>query len=384
MRLGINGFFWGQETTGSGQYTRELVHGLTTIPKGPECLLFRLRSNGAEKEVAALGGKMQEQFLSSPIPLTENMSKLWFEQISFPRACLDRQVDVAHVPYFAPPLQANSKIVVTIHDLIPLILPAYQGSILVRLYTRLVAAAARRATAIITDSHSSKKDITGLLRIPSDRVHVIHLAAKEMFRPVRDRQRLDMIREKYGLQGEYILYLGGFDQRKNLRTLLAAFALMDDSLRERARLVIAGHLPQENSPFFPDPRPLVEKLGLQDKVSFVGWVPERDKPALYSGAKLFMFPSLYEGFGLPPLEAMACGTAVITSNRSSLLEIGGEGALLVDPDDVDSLAKAMTSLMEDEERRRELAARGLEQAQRFSWHKTVAETMALYQSVLAR
>jgi glycosyltransferase involved in cell wall biosynthesis len=383
MRLGINGFFWGQEITGSGQYTRQLVHGLMTIPDGPECLLFRPKSREVEKDTVALGGKMQERFLSPPLPLTENLSKLWFEQISFPRACLGQGVDVAHIPYFASPLQAGSRTVVTIHDLIPLILPAYRGSILVRLYTQLVVAAARRATAIMTDSHSSKKDITELLGIPPDRVHVIHLAAREMFKPVRDSERLNMTRQKYGLQGEYILYLGGFDRRKNLKTLLAAFASMDDSLRARAHLVIGGHLPQENTPFFPDPRVIVERLGLQGRVSFVGSVPEKEKPALYSGATLFVFPSLYEGFGLPPLEAMACGTAVIASDRSSLPEIGGEGALLVDPDDVHGLARAMTSLMEDERRRRELAAKGLKQAQRFSWQKTVAETMAVYRSVAA-
>ncbi len=384
MRLGINGFFWSREITGSGQYTRQLLHGLMTIPDGPECLLFRPKSREEEKSTIASEGEIQERFLSPPLHLSENLSKLWFEQISFPRACVGQGVDVAHVPYFASPLQAGSKIVVTVHDLIPLILPAYRGSILVRLYTRLVVAGSRRATAIITDSHSSKKDITELLGIPPERVHVIHLAAKEVFTPVRDSERLNTIRRKYGLQGEYILYLGGFDRRKNLKALLAALASMNDALSTRAHLVIGGELPQKNTSFFPDPRLIVEELGLQGRVSFIGWVPEKDKPALYSGATLFVFPSLYEGFGLPPLEAMACGTAVIASDRSSLPEIGGEGALLVDPHDVDSLAGAMTSLMEDEKRRRELAAKGLKQAQRFSWQKTVAETMAVYRSVAAR
>lgn len=381
MRLGINGFFWGQETTGSGQYTRQLVKGLLTIPDGPECLLFRPKSRRVQKETVASGSKMQERFLSPLLPLTENLSKLWFEQISFPRACLLQAVDVAHIPYFASPLRAGNKVVVTIHDLIPLILPAYRGSILVRLYTRLVAVGARRAAAIITDSYSSKQDITDLLGIAPHRVHVVHLAANEAFRPVRDTQKLDAIRQKYGLDQQYILYLGGFDQRKNLETLFAAFASVNADLRARAHLVIAGHLPGQDTPFFPDPCLTVARLGLEDSVSFVGWVAEKDKPALYSGATLFVFPSLYEGFGLPLLEAMACGTAVIASDRSSLPEIGGEGALLVDPHDVDGLAAAITTLIEDEERRRELQAKGLEQAQRFSWQKTVAETMAVYRSV---
>jgi len=384
MRLGINGLFWNRETTGSGQYAHQLVRGLLILPDGPECLLFTAKEQMVKRGPLIPRSKMQECSLSPPIPLTKNLSKLWFEQISFPRACLRQEVDLAHVPYFAPPLRIGSKIVVTIHDLIPLILPAYRGSILVRLYTRLVAMGAGRASAIITDSRSSKKDIVDLLRVPAERVHVVYLAAKEMFKPTRDAEQLDVVRQKYGLEGEYILYLGGFDQRKNLKTLLSAFALMDDSLKARTHLVIAGTLPRENTPFFPDPRLAVERLGLRDRVRFVGWVPEEDKPALYSGATLFVFPSLYEGFGLPPLEAMACGTVVIVSDRSSLPEIAGEGGLLVDPHNAGDLAGAMSTLMEDEERREELASKGLEQARRFSWPKTAAATMAVYRSVVTR
>jgi glycosyltransferase involved in cell wall biosynthesis len=383
MRLGISGFFWNRETTGSGQYTRQLVRALLTISDRPECLLFRPNSRRGEEGILISEGRIQEHFLGPPLPLTENLAKLWFEQISFPRGCLRQGVDVAHVPYFASPVHVRKRTVVTIHDLIPLILPSYRGSILVRLYTRLVAAGARRAAAIITDSHSSKRDITNLLEIHPDRVNVIHLAPNEMFKPVRDAEMLNVTRQKYGLPNDYILYLGGFDQRKNLKTLLAAFASMDDRLRAGVHLVIAGRLPCENTPFFPDPRLMVERLGLQRLVSFIGWVAEEEKPALYSAAALFVFPSLYEGFGLPPLEAMACGTAVITSDRSSLPEIGGDAAMLIDPYDVDGLARAMTTLMVNQQRRRELAAKGLEQAQHFSWQKTIAETMAVYRSVAA-
>jgi glycosyltransferase involved in cell wall biosynthesis len=383
MRLGISGFFLSREATGSGQYTRQLVKGLLAIPDGPECLVFRAKSRGEAGEAVISKSKTQEHLLSPPLPLTENVAKLWFEQISFPHACLREEVDVAHVPYFGSPLKARARTVVTIHDLIPLILPAYRGSILVRLYTQLVAAGARRAPAIITDSDSSRKDLTDLLGIPPERVHVIHLAVNEMFKPVRDAEILNVTRQRYGLPGEYLLYLGGFDQRKNLKNLLTAFASMDHTSRTGAHLVVAGRLPKEDTTFFPDPRLVAARLGVQDRVSFIGWVPEEDKPALYSAAALFVFPSLYEGFGLPPLEAMACGTAVITSDRSSMPEIGGEGALLVDPYDVDDLVTAITTLMQNEEQRRELAAKGLEQAQRFSWQKTIAQTMAVYRSVAA-
>lgn len=383
MRLGINGFFWNQETTGSGQYTHQLVDELLALPDGPECVLFRPHRKRAPTSTIASTRKVEERFLSWPAPLGENLAKLWFEQVSFPQACLEQKVDVAHVPYFAAPFQAHASTVVTVHDLIPLILPAYRGSILVRWYTRLVAAGARRARAVITDSLSSKRDITTLLEIPAARVHVVHLAANEIFRPVRDAQALAAMRQKYDLEGEYVLYLGGFDHRKNLKMLLLAFAALVDDSSLKARLVIAGPLPGRESSFFPDPRAMAERWDLKDRVSFIGWVPDEDKPALYSEATLFVFPSLYEGFGLPPLEAMSCGTAVITSNRGSLPEVVGDGAMLVDPQDADDLARAMNALLRDEVQRKELSAKGLERARVFSWKKTATQTMEIYKSAVA-
>jgi glycosyltransferase involved in cell wall biosynthesis len=327
---------------------------------------------------------MQERRLSSPVPLTRNLSKVWFEQIGLPLACRGEGVDVVHVPYFAPPLLGATRTVVTIHDLIPLVLPAYRESAWVRLYTRLAAAGARRAAAIVTDSQSSRDDILHLLGVPSSRVHVVYLAAHEMFRPVGDDPGLEKVRHEYGLPQEYVLYLGGFDQRKNIGTLLAAYAALEEDVSGRAKLVIAGQLPSRDTDFFPDPRRLVETGGLGDKVLFLGWVPEKDKPALYRGAMLFVYPSLYEGFGLPVLEAMSCGTAVIASNAASLPEIAGEAAVLFDPHDVEGLAEAITKLLQDPDRRERLAAKGLERARSFSWEKTIAQTIEVYEAVTGK
>jgi glycosyltransferase involved in cell wall biosynthesis len=383
MRLGISGFFWNRENTGSGQYTRRLAYGLLNLDGGPECLLLRPHHGDGPAIASPRPAHISERFLAPPLPLGENVAKLWFEQISFPRACLDEGVDVLHVPYFAPPFLGANRTLVTIHDLIPLLLPAYRGSLLVRTYTRLVAAAARRASAIVTDSQASKNDILRLLRVPAERVRVVHLAADKTFKPVSSADRLEEVRHKYGLPEEYLLYFGGFDQRKNLESLIAAFASIGAELRGRIHLVIAGHLPSQDSDFFPHPRRLVEQQGVQDSVVLAGWVEEKDKPALYSGATLFVFPSLYEGFGLPVLEAMSCGTAVIASNSTSLPEITGDSALLVDPHDTEGLAAAITLLLEDVTRREELASKGLERARLFSWDKTVAQTMEAYRSVAA-
>jgi glycosyltransferase involved in cell wall biosynthesis len=363
MRVGINALFLGLPGTGSEQYTRHLLEALAKVDPVNEYLLF------------GPGPAPPTSNVRYPI---SNWAKLWFEQVSFPRAC--RRLDLAHVPYFASPLFSTVPTVVTIHDLIPLILPAYRGSLLVRLYTRLVAAAARKAEAVITVSQVSARDIVRCLHIPPERIHVTYEAAGEAFQPVEDEILLAAIRQKYALPKHYLLYLGGFDQRKNVFTVLRGFALLVN--KQQAQLVIAGKLPERDSPLFPDPRLLVRELGLEEEVIFTGWVAEEDKPGLLSGAMAFVFPSLYEGFGLPALEAMACGTPVIASNRSSLAEVVGEGGILVEPTDAESLAEAMEVLLTDDALRAELRQRALAQAARFSWEQTALETLAVYRKAV--
>jgi glycosyltransferase involved in cell wall biosynthesis len=216
------------------------------------------------------------------------------------------------------------------------------------------------------------------LGIPDHRVRAIPLAPDARFRPVTDPGPLAAVRREYGLPDRYLLYLGGFDRRKNVPLLLHAFA---GCLSEQgdARLVVAGRLPDEDSTFFPDPRRTARELSLDETVHFIGRVPDQDKSALYAGAVALVFPSRYEGFGLPPLEAMACGTPVIASTAASLPEVIGDGGLLVAPDDTDGLASAMSRLWHDAELRATLRARALAQAARFCWAKTAHETLRAYE-----
>ena len=387
MRIGMNAFYLGAVTTGSGQYINHLMRQLTRLGDESEYVLItniEWRMQDTSHSHSPLSILHSPFCILHPAPtpfdsMSENLAKLWFEQVSFPRACRRQGVDLAHVPYFASPLFPTTPTVVTVHDLIPMLLPAYRGSMLVRLYTLLVAIAAKRADMVLTDSQASKWDIVHLLDIPSEQVRVIYLAADDIYQPILDDHRLTAIRQKYGLPENYLLYLGGFDQRKNVLTLLKAFAqLAKDS---RAFLVVAGRLPEKGSDFFPDPRPIVQELGIEERVVFTGWVPEEDKPALYSRARALVFPSLYEGFGLPPLEALACGTPVIASNRGSLPEIVGNGGLLLEPDDVEGLAAAMGKLLSDDTLWEDLREKGLAHAARFSWEKTARETLAVYREV---
>ena len=394
MRIGINAFYLGAVTTGSGQYINHLIRQLARLGDESEYILVQ----DARYKIQDTGNLHPAPCILHPIstpfdPVSEDLAKLWFEQVAFPRACRRHSVELAHVPYFASPLFPTTPTVVTVHDLIPMLLPAYRGSILVRLYTLLVAVAAKRADIVLTDSEASKWDIVHLLDIPSERVRVIYLAADDIYQPVLDEHRLAGIRRKYGLPASYLLYLGGFDQRKNVPTLLKAFAQLAKDSRIgdwRVSLVVAGQLPDygldlaiqaKRSDFFPDPRPIVQELGIGERVVFTGWVPEEDKPALYSGARALIFPSLYEGFGLPPLEALACGTPVIASNRGSLPEIVGDGGLLLEPDDVEGLTAAMERLLSDDTLWGDLQEKGLAHAARFSWEKTARETLAVYREI---
>lgn len=373
MQVGINAFFWNRQDTGSGQYLRRLVDGLLAQEEGTGYSLFLAQSSTPN----SWPHRLRPSVSTPPLFWGENLAKVWFEQISFPCACDREEVAVAHVPYFAPPLFPTVPTVVTIHDLIPFILPEYRKGARLALYNWLIARGAKRATAIIVDSTATKKDLLRLFPISEERIRVIYLATGQNYHPapVADIER---VRQKYSLPEKYLLYLGGFDLRKNLTVLFKALAQLAPY---DFPLVIAGKSPEKETLLFPEPRRLAFEAGVEKRVQFIGWVAEEDKPALYSGASIFLFPSLYEGFGLPPLEAMACGAPVIAANSSSLPEVIGEGGMLVAPQDAQAWAEAIARLLENLGAREEWGARGKEQAQRFSWRKTAEETRAVYEEL---
>jgi len=315
-------------------------------------------------------------------PGPDRLQKVWFEQVAFPRSCRHLPAHLAHVPYWAPPLLPPVPTVVTIHDLIPLLLPEYRGRLAVRLYTALVGAGARRAAMVITDSKASRADIIAHLGVPAERVRVVYLAAGARYAaaPAPDDGE---IRARYNLPERYVLYLGGFDVRKNVATVLSAYRWAGPVIGAECPLVIAGRLPERDTPFAPDPRRLAHELAVDERfVRFTGFVDEEDKPALYRGAVSLIFPSRYEGFGLPPLEALACGTPVVGSDVSSLPEVVGDAGILLPPDDAGGMAEGLIRLATDTDFRAELSRRALAQAARFSWERAARETLAVYRDVV--
>jgi glycosyltransferase involved in cell wall biosynthesis len=383
MKIALNALFLQTPASGSGQYLLHLLHALKEVDQQNEYILL-----GAKPLAHNGNAETPFPYQISPVPSlarhNENVEKVVWEQYTGPAAARRGDIDLFHVPYFAPPLFPRTPTVVTIHDVIPLRLPAYQASAMVKAYMRLVARAAHNATLIITVSQHAKQDMMDALNLPAERIRVTYEAAGDEYKPITDAVTLARTRARYGVGERYIFYLGGLDQRKNVLQLVRAFAHLYKQLDQPdLQLLISGNPDKQKGPFFPDPRPVAAELGISEQVIY-RFVEDEDKPAIYSGASLFVFPSLYEGFGLPPLEAMSCGAPVVCSNRTSLPEVVGDAALTVDPDDTHALVEAMRSVLTGSSLENELRARSLQRAAQFNWHKTATETLVAYQEALAR
>jgi len=290
-----------------------------------------------------------------------------------------RPVDLLHVQYTAPPL-APCPVVATIHDLSFEHLPETfkrRSWMQLRLTVRRTA---RRAAHIITPSEYTRRDIIRTYGIRPERVSVIPLAAAEHFRPVTDKEELSRVLGRYGIVGEYILAVGSIQPRKNLARLIHAYS---DLRRKRPRsnlpqLVLAG----KQAWLSGETLKAIEERGVRDSTLLPGYVLEADLPALYSGALCFVYPSYFEGFGLPPLEAMRCGTPVLNGNLTSMPEVVGDAGLMVDPFDTGALSVALARLIDDDALRAELSARGLRRAGAFDWRETARRTIEVYRSTI--
>jgi glycosyltransferase involved in cell wall biosynthesis len=384
MKIGINALFLNTPTSGSKRYLLRLLDALADIDTRNEYVLLGPQ---AIKNKDGEADQVRFPYRVHKVPWwarrSENIEKVVWEQWSGPAAACKAGVDLLHVPHFAPPLLPRTPTVVTIHDVIMLRLPQYRANGKLRAYTELVTRAAGNATMIITVSQHAKQDIIDTLHIPAERIRVTYEAAGDELHPVRDAALLAQARAKYGIGENYLFYLGGLDQRKNVPQLVRAFAQLACTLEQPdLQLFISGN-PDKRGPLFPDPRPVAEALGIAERVRF-RFVEDEDKAAIYSGARLFVFPSLYEGFGLDPLEAMSCGAPVVCSNRTSLPEIVGDAAICVDPENTDALTGAMQRVLTNNALRAKLCELSLRQAAQFSWHKTASETLAVYEEVYAR
>jgi len=375
MHVALNAYFWNRPDTGSGQYLRQLVYHLNRLVSDLDITLIYPHADAPADVPPSVH---VQQVATRP----GELGKVWFEQIGFPRAAAEVRADIAHVPYWGPPLQSPLPLVVTVHDLITMRQREYRRGLRTRLYNALVATAARGASHVITDSAFSRQEIVEHLQIPQEQVTAIPLATAPQYR-AQSELLLDMaVRRKYDLPEFYVLYLGGYTLHKNVPTLLHAYTYVAQAMGEDYPLVLAGRKPEPGAST-PDYDDYVSRLQLGDSVRWIGYVDEEDKPALYRGALCFAFPSRYEGFGLPPLEAMACGVPVVTTDASSLPEVVGDAAFAVSPDDARQMAGAIISILIDEPLAGELRQKGLQRAAQFSWEETATQTLLVYDRLLS-
>jgi len=364
MKIAIDAQTTLGQKTGFGFYVKNLVDALAKVDPQNEYLLIKPRTR---------------QSAGRPIKDFPTWKRFWWDQFAFPGKARKNQVDLLHQPCFSAPLFYSGKVIVTCHDLISVFFPENLPLASRLFYSRWMPFSYRKATLIIADSEHTKRDLMALLKIPEEKIRVIHLAVSSDFRPIKSKAKLTAVQKKYHTGSKYLLHVGTLEPRKHLEFLVKSFIL---AFREgiSENLVITG----KKGWYFEGLFQLVSKLNLQKKVIFTGYVEEKDLPALYSGATAFLFPSLYEGFGLPTLEAMASGTPVISSNTSSLPEVIGNAGILLPPKDERLWAKNILKVIQDKGLNTTLKKLGPRQSRKFSWDNTARKTIEVYKEAFER
>ena len=376
MRIGIDGFPLSMPRTGIGHYTFELARSLAILSPTDDFHLISPFAFDASIEEALLRDAPAN--LRGLRPSQSLLHRRWWA-IGLPLYLRQAKVSLFHGTNYEIPLWGRQPTVATIHDLSILLHADKHEEHLARRARRRLPLMARKASKIITATESVKREICEHLRVSPDKIAVTPYAPRRSFRPVPSQETVET-RRRLGVEDEFILFVGTIEPRKNLLTLARAFDEIMRRTEQRPQLVITGRegwLVDELYSF-------IEKAGIRDRMLFTGYVAEYDLRALYSSCRVTIYPSLYEGFGLPPLEAMACGAPVITSSIQTILETVGEAARMVPPTDHQGLARAILEVIENEDERARLASAGLKRAAEFSWERTARLTMEVYAEVLGR
>jgi len=298
--------------------------------------------------------------------------------LALPIELLVRGVDLMHT-CMVPPLYSPVRYVMTAHDLATFVCPEFFPKPILFRANMLLTRGIKKAERIISVSESTKRDLLRLFGIKPEKVSVIPLGVDPCYRPMSGDREVLAVRRKYGLPEKYILYVGKIQARKNTQNLVRAFHVLKKKMKVEQKLVMVGRVMWKSDETLRE----IERLGMCKDILLLGHVNDLDLPAIYNGADVFTFPSLYEGFGLPPLEAMACGVPVVTSDRTSIPEVVGDAGIMVDPLDVEAIAEGVLSVIADDSRREQLISKGLERAGGFTWVETAKKTLELYKEVCA-
>jgi glycosyltransferase involved in cell wall biosynthesis len=369
MRVGIDARLVYYSQAGIGQYILHLVDGLAKVDGVNEYVLLQSRKDSTT---------ILEQPNFRRVSLwTPSHHRL--ERYALNVELMRLGLDVLHSPDFIPPHRPSCRSVITVHDLAFLLYPHFLTKESARYYGH-IDEAVRWTDHIIAVSESTKRDTMQHLGVPEDKITVVYEAANPIFRPIDREKAREEVRSRHGVDGPFILFVSTIEPRKNVPTLLRALWQLQQCYKQDIRLVLAGG----KGWLFEDAFAVVEELDLDDRVHFVGRVSSEDLLYLYNAAEMLAHPAFYEGFGLPPLEAMACGLPPVVSNVASLPEVVGDAGLLIDPHDTDELTVAMWRILNDTDLRQEMQTKGLRQAQRFSWERAARETQQIYRLALEK
>ena len=367
-RIGIDARLTYYRHGGIAQYTYNLIEQFATLDTENSYHILHQR-----KDQRNLAKSPNQKRITTYTP-----SHFRFERLTLALELLPLKLNLLHSPDFIPPYGGGHKSVITIHDLTFLHYPQFLTPDARRYYNNQIQSAVDRADHIMTDSESSRQDVLNMLNnVPPEKVTTVLLGLSDHFKPASDEE-VTAFRQKYALEAGYILFVGTYEPRKNLKGLLHAYSDLRDQMPDISRLVIAG----QRGWLYDDIFALSKTLDLEKRIVWLEKLPYEDLPALYTTAGILCLPSFYEGFGFPALEAMGCGTPVIVSNRSSLPEIVGEDALLINPDDISTITAALSRLLNDTQYAKNLARRGKLRASNFTWQETARQVLSIYEKVL--
>ena len=353
--------------TGIGTYTYQLVNSLNKIDYLNQYLIFMPKSSTYDI-------KFNSNYKIKNV--TQDMKGEFWNEINIPNVLQNKDIDLYHVPQngVGLPKDKNSPFVITLHDVIPCKMPETVGKTYLEIFKRELPNIISRCDGILTVSNYSKQDIIRTFNFPEEKIFVTHLANEDIYFPRDKNMCKNFLSKHYNINDNYILYVGGFSPRKNIVGLIEAFSKLNYC---DLKLIIVGRKGKSYEIY----KSTAERLHVADKVIFPGFIPLEHMPIFYSACEVFVYPSLYEGFGLPPIEAMASGVPIIASNLTSIPEVVGNAALLINPYNIDELYEAMKRVLEDPLLKANLINKSLIRSSKFSWLKTAQETVKAFETI---
>ncbi len=368
MRIGINGRFLVAKRTGVQRAAYNLVKTLVEIDRENDYIIF----TGNEQVGLADWAYPNVKVIGDHLIPSESIKNHWWEQVWLPRLAQRHAIDILHSPANIAPLFYKGKSIINIHDLCFVVNPQWYSFSFRTLYNFVIPQLAKRATKVITNSNNSKNDLLQYFKLPAEKVSLVYWAVDDVFSlPQPDDKPVGA-----KIQDDFILYVGSLEPRKNINVLIESYEkLRHDFPAIKTKLILIGG----ESPLFASVQ--LKAREFRDDVIFKGFVTDQELGEFYRNARLVAYPSLYEGFGLPPLEAMASGTPVVTSSTSSIPEVVGRAAVLVDPRNRDQLARAMHRVLTDSSLRESMVRSGAEQVAKFNWYRVARSVLAVYHEV---